>query len=219
MQTWIKLYRQLKDHEIMRDSIAVHIFMWILISVDYKTGKMISGRFWASSLLGIKPITYYKVLKRLAKKYDLVTLSSNNKNTTILVKNWNKYQGDNNTSSNNKVTTKEQQSNTNQEIKNKEDKKEREAISFLETFNGIRKTNYKTTDQWIKNFIYWREHYTLEEIGKAVGMAKHDRFMDSAMTPTWLFRTRNKNGECDYIGDLLNIKTKLAKELDKVEVI
>ena len=101
----------------MRDSTAVHVFIWILISVDYQTGKMISGRFWASSILGIKPDTFYKILKRLEKKYDLVTLSSNNKYTTILVKNWSKYQLDSNTTSNIKVTTESQQSNTIQEVK------------------------------------------------------------------------------------------------------
>ncbi len=115
--TFVKLFRKLKDHEIMRDSTATHIFIWILISVDYKTGTMISGRFWASSLLGVNPNTYHKALQRLEKKYDLVTLSSNNKNTVILVKNWHKYQGDGNTTDTNKVTTKYQQSNTNQEIK------------------------------------------------------------------------------------------------------
>jgi lipopolysaccharide export LptBFGC system permease protein LptF len=83
---------------------------------------MKSGRFWASERLGINPITYYKILKRLEKKYDLVTLKSNNKNTTILVNKWHAYQDQSNNESNNQVTTKEQQSNTTQElrIKNKE---------------------------------------------------------------------------------------------------
>lgn len=111
----------MKEHEIMRDPTALQIFIWILISVDYKTGKMISGRFWASSILGVNPNTYYKSLKRLEKKYNLVTLHGNNKNTTILVNKWDQYQKDvtttSNTNGNNKVTTGQQQSNTNQEIK------------------------------------------------------------------------------------------------------
>lgn len=116
--TWIKLYRKLCDHEIIRDAISLQIFIWILLRVDFEKGSMICGRFWASEMLGTNPNTFYKALKRLEKKYDLVTLSSNNKNTTILVKNWKSYQQPGNTTGNNKVTTKEQQSNTNQEYKN-----------------------------------------------------------------------------------------------------
>jgi len=122
--TFIKLYRKLKYHEIIRDSTAFHIFIWILICVDYKTGSMISGRFWASSLLDIKPRTYHKALKRLEKKYDLVTLFSDNKKTTILVNNWGRYQGSSDTLGDNKVTTKGQQSDTNQEVKEVKEIKE-----------------------------------------------------------------------------------------------
>jgi hypothetical protein len=120
-QTWIKLFRKIVDHDIFNDESAFRVFMWILCSCDYKTGTMKSGRFWASERLGVNPITYYKILKRLEKKYDLVTLQSNNKNTTILVKKWNLYQDSSNNESNNKVTTKEQQSNTTQELRIKKD--------------------------------------------------------------------------------------------------
>lgn len=116
-QGWIKLFRKIVDHDIFNDESAFRVFMWILCSCDYKSGSMKSGRFWASERLGINPITYYKILKRLEKKYDLVTLESNNRNTTILVNKWRAYQQDDNNESNNKVTTKEQQSNTTQELR------------------------------------------------------------------------------------------------------
>lgn len=144
--TWIKLFRKLKDHEIMRDSLAVHVFVWILISVDYKTGSMVSGRFWASSLLGIKDTTYYKVLKRLEKKYNLVTLSGNNKNTIVLVKNWNKYQGDSNTTSDNEVTTKGQQSNTNQEIKEIKNIYNSNEVKIFSYFNSLKEDETKIVE-------------------------------------------------------------------------
>lgn len=115
---WIKLYRKLRGHEILHDPTALQIFIWILICVDYKTGKMTSGRFWGAEELGINPNTFYKALReRVCQRHKLVTLTSNNKNTTISVNNWAKYQHDSNTSGNNKVTTKEQQSNTKQEVK------------------------------------------------------------------------------------------------------
>lgn len=128
-QTWIKLFRKIVDHDIFNDESAFKVFMWILCSCDYKTGTMKSGRFWASQRLGVNPITYYKILKRLEKKYDLVTLESNNKNTTILVKKWSLYQDQSNNESNNKVTTKEQQSNTTQELRIK--KKENNIYKHL----------------------------------------------------------------------------------------
>jgi hypothetical protein len=124
--TWIKVYRKIIDHDVFRDESAFRVFMWILCSVDYKTGTMISGRFWGARILRIKDTTYYGILKRLEKKYDLLTLSSNNKNTVVSVKKWEKYQADNDNKTDNKtdnkLTTNRQQTDTNQElrIKNKE---------------------------------------------------------------------------------------------------
>jgi len=122
-ETYIKLYRKLLNHDVFRDATSFRVFLWILLSVDYKNGTLISGRFWASQSLKMNPNTYYKTLKKLEKNYNLLTLSSNNKNTLISVNNWISYQQ----SDNNKVTTKEQQSNNkvtliknirNKEIKN-----------------------------------------------------------------------------------------------------
>lgn len=139
MEGWIKLHRIIRDHDIFKDESAFRVFMWILCSVKYETGEMTSGRFWASEILGINPNTYYAILKRLDKKYDLITLSSNNKNTTILVNNWLKYQRDDNTSDNNKITTKQQQNNTRQEIKNKRNKEN--------TYSSINSLNEKTVTE------------------------------------------------------------------------
>jgi hypothetical protein len=119
-KTYIKLFRKLKDHEVFSDEKALRIFIWILLTVDYKTGKMKSGRFWAAERLDMKPRTYHKVLtERLEKRYKLVTLFSDNKKTVISVNKWHEYQGDSDTTSDNKVTTKGQQSDTTQEVKNK----------------------------------------------------------------------------------------------------
>lgn len=143
-ETWVKLYRKLADHQIIRDSTALQIFIWVLLSVD-QTGKMVCGRFWASEKLGLCTSTFYKAIKRLEKKYDLVTLSSNNKNTIILVKNWNKYQSDGVSYGNNKVTTGEQQSNTIQEerIKNIYISNESSIFSY---FGDLKEDNKKIVD-------------------------------------------------------------------------
>lgn len=118
--TYIKLYRKSKQNPLMRDQLAWMVFSWIMLSVDYQTGKMLCGRFWGAEWFSLNPSTFYSVLKRLDKKYNVIKLNSNNKNTEICVINWAKYQQDNllQQQSNNKVTTNQQQSNTNQEVKN-----------------------------------------------------------------------------------------------------
>lgn len=112
--SWIKLYRKAKDNDIMRDPTAWFLFSWILLSVQKDTGKWKVGRFMLADMLGIKSTTIYKTLKRLEKKYKVVTLSSNNRFTEITVLQWAKYQQQTplvTQASNNKVTTKGQQSN------------------------------------------------------------------------------------------------------------
>lgn len=113
--TWVKLYRKLGDNEIMQDSTALQVFIWILLQVNKKTGELTTGRFIGSRELGLNSNTFYKALKRLEKKHKIVTLTSNNKYTTVSLLNWSKYNQYNESvtqSGNNKVTTKEQQSNT-----------------------------------------------------------------------------------------------------------
>lgn len=124
---WIKLYRKSKDHPLMRDLTAWGIFSWILLTVDRGTGEMTLGRFWASEYFKMNPSTFYKALRRLEKKYKVVTLTSNNKYTTVKLLNWTKYQSGKETvtqAGNNKVTTDSQQSNNKvthiQEVKNRE---------------------------------------------------------------------------------------------------
>ena len=120
---WIRVWRKIEDSDILRDAISLQIFIYLLAIVDKTTGDKKIGRFWVSRVLGLNPSTFYKALKRLEEKYKIVTLESNNKYTTVRFINWSKYQGAGRIvplDGNNKVTTKEQQSNTLQEVKNGE---------------------------------------------------------------------------------------------------
>lgn len=120
MEGWVKLHRKALQNGIIKDIIAWHIFTWLLLKVDRTTGIKVTGRFWAGEELGIKPITFYKGLKRLEKKWKMVTLRVTGKSTEISLINWHKYQ-DGNTSDNTSVTHEEHIGNTLQElrIKNK----------------------------------------------------------------------------------------------------
>lgn len=112
---WVKFHRKLLDNDLlMHDQSAYVLFTRLLLVVDSKTGTYKTGRYMLAELTGLKPSTVYKTLKRLEKE-SMIALSSNNKMTAINILNWRQYQSD----GNNKVTTKEQQSNTKQEIINK----------------------------------------------------------------------------------------------------
>ena len=126
-ETWVKLYRKISDHEVIRDSHAVQVFVWVLTKVDRESGSFKTGRYVGAAQLGLKPITFYKTLSRLEKKYKVITQASNNQFTTIKLLNWAKYQPSNimvTHDGNNQVTTKEQPSNNQvthiQDIENRE---------------------------------------------------------------------------------------------------
>jgi len=229
--TWIKLYRKVVEHEVFHDETAFRVFIWILCTVDYKTGTKRSGRFWASSILDIKPITYYYILKRLEKKYDLITQESNNRYTTITVKNWKNYQLLDNNNDNNKVTTKQQQNNTTQElrIKNKENtykekplkkkilKKEKTytkenltiqevANKLVEHFEAENNRKSKLAPNSYKNLAYWLEVYEPNEIAEAISQIKYDSFWKDKMDLTILFRQSSKGEPVNWIDTLLNKK-------------
>lgn len=117
---WIKLHRKLRDSEIFSDTNAYHVFSLLLLSADLNgCGKI--GRHRASAELKMNPNTFYKALKRCQQKYNLVTLSSNNKVTTFSLNKWNTYQQDGNNDGNNdgnkSVSHREQLGNTIQEIR------------------------------------------------------------------------------------------------------
>lgn len=183
MEGWIKFYRQVNENEIFRhDRTAWHIFEVLLIQCRYGVWK--GGRFQLAEFCDEKPNTIYKALKRL-EKAEMVTLSSNNRFTTISILNWDKYQGNGNsignTSSNNKVTTKEQQSNTSIRIKNKElrikNNTTDEILKFLKTQPKIKspegylkyligKYGYQhlgrllkiNFNEWKTNLEYWKNN-------------------------------------------------------------
>ena len=152
-QGWIKLYRKIGDHEIIRDAYGLQIFIWILIHVDLTTGQYTSGRFVMSEALKIKPRTLHKVVtERLQNRYHLVTLLSDNKKTTFSICKWKSYQENSDTKSDTKVTPGGQQSDTKQEVRSKKIlSKDNKAFGnaninyLIELFEG--QYGYKPTDR------------------------------------------------------------------------
>jgi hypothetical protein len=131
---YIKLYRKLLDNPIMKKPGMLQLWIYCLLKANHEPGRthfgkddinvlpgqFVTGRFELSSALGEKPSTIYKRISALQRSGFLNT-KSNNKNTLVTVVNWELYQSadrESNNKSNNKVTTKEQQSSTNKNDKN-----------------------------------------------------------------------------------------------------
>lgn len=123
-KTWVKLYRKILDKGWLRnkrDHNKFLVFCWLLMFVDYKTGKCTLGRYFCKEV-GFNPSTFYSTLTQLQSR-GAINIKSNNKFSEVQIVKWEHYQGlkvEDNNKNNNKITTNQQQNNTNQEYKNKE---------------------------------------------------------------------------------------------------
>lgn len=98
-----------------------------------------------------------------------------------------------------------------------------ESSHVLNLFNKLFNKNLKSTP-WLNNYMFWRKTYSLEEILEAITLwHDHGWIWDGVKDPDLelFFRTKNKNGDCDYISRLLNRggKTKTVSGLDRKEQI
>lgn len=123
---WVKFYVQTLDNPVwQRDPFAWRVFEYLLLrAYDDKTqplGKLVTSRYQIAEAIGGNHNTVFKALNRLVFN-EMITIAATNKRSVISICNWEKYQSNGNQSSNNKVTTKQQQSNSlynNKDIRNK----------------------------------------------------------------------------------------------------
>ena len=138
MQGWVKLHRKLLLNPIIQKPHLLQLFIYCILKanhdtekffwgteeIEVKRGQFVTGRFSLSQDLKCNVSTIYKRLQTL-RKTGLLNTKSNNKNTLVTIINYELYQSDidkSNSKRNNKVTTKEQQSNTNKNDKNERTK-------------------------------------------------------------------------------------------------
>ena len=98
---WIKLHRKLQKWEWYQDSIAVHLFLHLLLSanhedkqwqgVEVRRGQLITGRNSLSADTGITPQSIRTYLNKL-KSTNEITTQSTNKYTIITISNYESYQ-------------------------------------------------------------------------------------------------------------------------------
>lgn len=129
-KSYIKLFRKLLNSPIFENEKALKIWIWCLLKATHKErlqlvgqqevnlqkGQFVFGRKKASEELKMSESTIYKYIK-LLEKLQMIGIKSNNKFSVITVEKWEEYQIEE-LKDNNKVTTKEQQSNTNKNVKN-----------------------------------------------------------------------------------------------------
>lgn len=94
-------------------------------------------------------------------------------------------------------------------------KEEIESEKVIEVYNSLFDKRKTVSTSWFDNFIKWRKAYSLEDILEAI-VNWHDggwlwKYKDGEADLTMFFRTSNKAGSCDYIGQLLNRKVSNSK--------
>lgn len=146
MEGWVKLHRKLLESPVFQNEKLLKVFVWCLLKashtehteliglqkVSLHPGQFVYGRHKAAEELKIKESTLYKYIIWL-KNEEILNIQSNNKFSVITVVNWDIYQIDepkSNSKNSSKVTTKEQQRNTNKNDKN--EKNNNTVLSFSE---------------------------------------------------------------------------------------
>lgn len=204
---WIKLHRKLIDNPIFDNPNLLRVWLWCLLKashehhqqmvglqvVDLEPGQFVTGRFKGSDELKINPSTFYKYLKTL-EKLEMINLKSNNKMTIVTIENWRKYQVEDKEvyqQNNNKITTKEQQNNT-----NKNDKNDKNIYKYIvEYLNRKCNKNFKPTTKKTKSLINARikEGFSLDDFKKVIDIKCSQWLgteMEKYLRPETLFGTK-----------------------------
>ncbi len=102
---YVKVYRSLLDHEIIRDSEALAVWLFLLLNATYKPygsffnghwvilqpGQLITGRKSISEKTGVGESKVRRVLKRL-KRAQQIDQQTSNTSSLITVLSWDRYQ-------------------------------------------------------------------------------------------------------------------------------
>ena len=172
MSGWIKIHRKFLDWEWFNKSEAVHLFLFMLIKANHKSGKwqgidiergqFISSLGNISNATGISVQTIRTILKKLEKTNE-IELKSTSQFTIVTICKYECYQDENETT--NKQITNNQQTPNKQLTTNKNEKKEKnEKEVILDSWINYRKSAKKAlTKQSIDSILVKMENYTNEQ--------------------------------------------------------
>jgi hypothetical protein len=153
---YIKLHRSILDSNIFASAYGLKIWIWCLLKATYKTkhipvkigkgetivtiqpGQFIFGRFTAEESLCIDGSTIYKWINKF-KDENMIKLNSNSHYTIVTICKWDEYQqmNDNDVTAiqqpfNSHSTAIQQPRNTNKNIKESKESKEKEELIYID---------------------------------------------------------------------------------------
>ena len=175
MAGYIYAHRSIMTHKYFKNEKLFKVMMYCLFKASHKEhetmvglktvalkkGQFVFGREKASQELNMKPSTVWKYFKVLEVD-EFIDINSNNKFSVVTVANWESYQYDE-AKDNNKVTTKGQQSNTNNKGNNGNNKYTTE---FEQLYNTYPRSENKA--QTYNNYKKLLKKYSHNELLKCV---------------------------------------------------
>lgn len=122
---WIKLHRKALESEVWKDSTAFRVLMWCLLRANHTTGKLDTGKFVGAKDCRLAASTFYDALQRLKRLgiINIATKKATIKYSEITINKWHLYQSTDQLTDN-QPTINRQSTDTIQEYKNKELRKE-----------------------------------------------------------------------------------------------
>ncbi len=156
---WIKLHRKLLDNPIFKNERYLKLWIYLLLRANHKPdkimwndgviditgGQFVTGRKKIAEDTGLKETTIEDILNYLEKQHQ-IRQQKNTKFRVITLLKWDEYQNPD-TKSDNKATTKRQQSDTNK--KGNKVKNDKNFILFWDKYP--RKTaKQKAIESWLK---------------------------------------------------------------------
>jgi len=194
---WIKLHRKLLENPLVKDSRLLQVAVYCLLRACHKQnrilwngqeiilepGQLVTGRTRANADLGLKGVMFDRKLKVL-QNIGFLNRQMNNRFSIITIINWGKYQtGEEKRTA--KRTTDEQQMNT-----NKNDKKVKEIINYLNARTGKNFSDHSRSTQRLIRARF-TEGYTIQDfklvIDNRIGKWGKDESMLEYLRPSTLF--------------------------------
>lgn len=185
---YVKLARCIMQKPIFHNEKLLKVWIWCLLKASHKEheqliglqkiklqpGQFVTGRYAGAKELKMNPSTFWKYLLWLSGNQSL-DIQSNNKFSLVTLINWELYQIEpqkSNSKNDSKMTTKEQQRDTNKNVKNEKNEliniseEEKSILEYLPEINNYpldAERDLRQVREWLK--AYPADH-VLNEIEK-----------------------------------------------------
>jgi hypothetical protein len=231
MDGYIKLARCLLEKAILQNPKLLQTWVWCLLKATHKEheemiglkkviltpGQFVTGRYKGSSELKMNPSTFWKNLLWLQNNQSL-DIKSNNKFSVVTVINWELYQIElfkSDSKNDTKITTKEQQNNTNKNVKNV--KNEKKVIK--NTYSEFVKMTEAEYERLIKEFGQAATDRMIEILDNYKGANNKKYADDNRAIRNWVVKRYQEEQGQQKLFDQQPKKNKQEQQLDDLERI